>query len=205
MAQGTLFIVSAPSGAGKTSLVRALLDATASLRVSVSHTTRSPRAGEINGRDYHFVDTAEFERMVEAGEFLESAQVFGNYYGTSQAEVEQRLAAGGDVLLEIDWQGAAQVRQRLPEAVSVFILPPSRSALRDRLTGRGQDTTEVIRQRLAAAVGEMTHYGEADFLVINDDFAAALDDLRAIVRCHSLTVGRQSARHADLLRALLAT
>ena len=204
MAQGTLFIVSAPSGAGKTSLVRALLDATASLQVSVSHTTRAPRAGEIDGRDYHFVSPAGFERMVEAGEFLESAEVFGNYYGTSQAEVEKRLDAGGDVLLEIDWQGAAQVRRRLPDAVSVFVLPPSRSALRDRLTGRGQDSPEVIRQRLSAAVGEMAHYAEADYLVINDDFAAALDDLRAIVRCHSLTVQRQGERHAALLRSLLA-
>lgn len=204
MAAGTLFIVSAPSGAGKTSLVRALLDATASLQVSVSHTTRAPRAGEINGRDYYFVDADEFQRMVDGGDFLEWAQVFDNRYGTSQAEVQRRLNSGEDVLLEIDWQGAAQVRERMPDAVTVFILPPSRTALRDRLTSRGQDSPEVIRKRLAAAVGEMRHHADAEYLVINDDFAAALDDLRAIVRAQNLRTARQARRHEPLLRSLLA-
>lgn len=201
---GCLYIVSAPSGAGKTSLVNALVQNLDGVRVSVSHTTRPPRAGEQEGVNYHFVSTAEFERMLGESAFLESAEVFGNRYGTSQHWVEQTLAAGTDVILEIDWQGGRQVRKLMPEATTIFILPPSRAALEERLTRRGQDDAAVIAGRMAQAVAEMSHYGEADFLVINDDFATALAELRAILIAQRLRLSRQALRHQPLLADLLA-
>ena len=201
---GTLFIFSAPSGAGKTSLVKALLEAMDGIEVSVSHTTRPPRPGEVDGVDYHFVDVPTFEKMVAEGAFLEHARVFDNYYGTARASVEARLRAGVDVILEIDWQGARLVREQFPDAVGVFILPPSREALEARLRGRGQDSDEVIARRMRDAVREMSHYGEFDYLVFNDDFDVALGELQAIVTCQRLATPRQAARHADLLARLLA-
>ncbi len=200
---GTLFIVSAPSGAGKTSLVKALVERDPRVVLSVSHTTRPPRPGERDGVDYHFVDSATFERMVAEGAFLEHAEVFGNRYGTARATVERELAADRDVILEIDWQGARQVRAAMPEAVSVFILPPSREALEARLRGRGQDDETVIARRMARAVDEMSHYDEYDYLVVNDVFETALEDLLAIVRATRLRRPAQAARHAELLRRLL--
>ncbi|HET8711907.1 MAG TPA: guanylate kinase, partial [Spongiibacteraceae bacterium] len=177
---GNLFTISAPSGAGKTSLVNALLPTLAGVQVSVSHTTRAKRPGEVDGVIYHFVDMNEFLHMLDHGDFLESAEVFGNRYGTSQSWVKKTLAAGIDVILEIDWQGAQQVRRLLPDTVSVFILPPSRSALLQRLNGRGQDSAVVIQQRMNAAIDEMSHYPEADYVIINDDFQTALSELRSI-------------------------
>lgn len=201
---GTLYIVSAPSGAGKTSLVKALLDSDVRIRVSVSHTTRAMRPGEQDGVNYHFVDRAQFTAMIERSEFLEHAQVFDNFYGTSQAWVEQTLAAGSDLILEIDWQGAQQVRRLMPQAKSIFILPPTQEALRHRLTHRGQDSAEIIERRMRDAVSEMAHYVEYDYLVINDDFAHALDDLKAIFRANQLQQSSQQQRHAGLLGELLA-
>jgi guanylate kinase len=201
---GTLYIVSAPSGAGKTSLVKALIDAQPSIRVSVSHTTRAMRPGEINGVNYHFVERAEFVRMTEHGDFLEQAEVFGNLYGTSQSTLQQTLDEGHDLILEIDWQGAEQVRKLMPHARSIFILPPSQQALRQRLTNRGQDSDEIIDGRMREAVSEMSHYVEYDFLVINDDFASALDDLKAIFRANTLQQKPQQERFSDLLSQLLA-
>jgi len=203
MCKGTLFVVSAPSGAGKTSLVKALRKGMDGFTVSVSHTTRAPRPGEKDGRDYRFVDRAEFERMIAAGEFLEHARVFDNHYGTARATVEAALEQGGDVLLEIDWQGARQVRTLLPDSVSVFILPPSLAALEQRLTGRGQDDPETIARRMGDAISEMSHYGEYDYLVVNDDFAVALRELRAIVIAHRMRRARQAERHRDLIAGLL--
>ncbi len=200
---GTLYTVSAPSGAGKTSLVNALLDRCPGLRVSVSHTTRPMRPGEVNGINYHFVDEDAFEAMLARNEFLEHARVFGNLYGTSRLWVEEQLAAGIDVILEIDWQGARQIRRLLPATRAVFILPPSRAALKQRLTSRGQDDSAVIAARLAEAVEEMSHYVEADFLVINEAFDRALEELLAIVTCHRLAVERQCQVQGDLLRELL--
>ena len=201
---GTLYIVSAPSGAGKTSLVKALLDSSENLRVSVSHTTRPMRPGEVDGVNYNFVTREQFIAMLEEDAFLEHAEVFGNLYGTSQAWVEQTLAEGCDLILEIDWQGAEQVRRLLPDARSIFILPPSREALRQRLDNRGQDSAEVIERRMQEAVSEMTHYVEYDYLVINDQFSQALDDLKAILRARRLDQQLQHQRHADLLIGLLA-
>ncbi len=200
---GTLFIVSAPSGAGKTSLVRALVEREPGVTLSVSHTTRPPRPGERDGVDYHFVDAATFERMVAEDAFLEHAEVFGNRYGTARATVERELEADRDVILEIDWQGARQVRAAMPGAVSVFILPPSREALEQRLRGRGQDDEAVIARRMARAVDEISHYDEYDYLVVNDVFETALEELRAIVRATRLRLPAQAARHAGLLRRLL--
>ena len=201
---GNLFIVSAPSGAGKTSLVRAMMERLGKVAFSVSHTTRAMRPGEQDGRDYHFVDIPTFEAMIAAGAFLEHARVFDHYYGTARASVETQLAAGEDVFLDIDWQGARQIRAAWPEAASVFILPPSRAALESRLRGRGQDTDETIARRMQGAVSESAHYDEYDYLVVNDDFPSALDELIAIVRAHRLRTPRQAARHSDLLAALLA-
>lgn len=200
---GTLYIVSAPSGAGKTSLVKALLDSDPRIRVSVSHTTRAMRPGEEHGVNYHFVDHGEFNAMLERNEFLEHAQVFDNLYGTSQTWVEKTLAEGFDLILEIDWQGAEQVRRLMPQAKSVFILPPTQEALRHRLTHRGQDSAEIIERRMRDAVSEMSHYVEYDYLVINDDFAHALSDLKAIFRANQLLASQQSHRHAGLLGELL--
>ncbi|MCY1295360.1 Guanylate kinase [compost metagenome] len=201
---GILYIISAPSGAGKTSLVKALVDAVPQIRVSVSHTTRAMRPGEVDGVNYHFVARAQFEAMLERGEFLEHAQVFDNLYGTSQRWLEQTLAEGYDLILEIDWQGAQQVRKLMPQAKSVFILPPTQEALRHRLTNRGQDSSEIIERRMREAVSEMSHYVEYDYIVINDDFAHALADLKAIFRANQLTQAHQQQRHAGLLGELLA-
>lgn len=201
---GTLYIFSAPSGAGKTSLVTELIKQTSQLVVSVSHTTRAMRPGEQTGVHYHFVDLPNFEQMVNDGAFLEHAKVFDNYYGTSQVAIEQQLAAGLDVILEIDWQGARQVRARMAGAISVFILPPSRAALEKRLKGRGQDSDEIIARRMRDAISEMSHYEEYDFVVVNDDFDQALAALKAIVTTHRLGQKRQKTALAGLIRQLLA-
>jgi len=202
--RGTLYILSAPSGAGKSSLVRALLQAQGGrVAVSVSHTTRKPRPGEVDGRDYHFVDTAAFQGMVEADAFLEHAQVFDNHYGTSRAAVERQLADGQDVILEIDWQGARLVRERMDGTVGIFILPPSRDALRERLQGRGQDDATVIERRMRDATSEMSHYDEYDYLVINDLFETALEDLESILRSRRLQLGGQLRLNESLINSLL--
>ncbi len=201
---GTLYIFSAPSGAGKTSLVKALLAEMEGIEVSVSHTTRAMRPGEQDGVDYHFISKDEFENKVEADAFLEHAQVFDNFYGTARSSIEARLAAGADVILEIDWQGAQQVRAWKSGAVSVFILPPSRAALEQRLRGRGQDSEEIIARRMRDAVSETSHYAEFDYLVINDQFELALHDLQAIVRARRLRQSPQAQSHAQMLAALLA-
>jgi guanylate kinase len=204
MKRGRLFVIAAPSGAGKTSLVKALLEGDPTLRLSVSHTTRKLRETERVGREYHFVSVADFERRRAAGEFLEHAQVFGNLYGTSRAYVERQLADGHDVLLEIDWQGAQQVRRDLPRCVSVFILPPSRAALRERLARRATDTPEVIARRLAEAAGDMSHYLEFDYVVVNDDFARAVADLRRILAGRAAGLRSDRPQLAPLLKDLLA-
>ena len=201
---GTLYIISAPSGAGKTSLVKAMLGELQGARVSVSHTTRAMRPGEENGVDYHFIDKPEFEAMVARDDFLEHAQVFDNYYGTSKASVEAQLERGEDVILEIDWQGARQVRDWQPEAVSIFVLPPSRAALEERLRGRGTDSDEIIQRRMRDAVSEMSHYPEYDYLVINDRFETALVELKAILLAQRQRLARQQACHPALLEGLLA-
>jgi guanylate kinase len=203
MATGTLYILSAPSGAGKTSLLKALRHQDEGLQVSISHTTRPMRPGEEDGRDYHFVSQDQFQEMIGAGAFLEHAEVFGNFYGTSEPEVRARLEAGQDTVLEIDWQGARQVRERFPEAVSIFILPPSPEALHDRLSARGQDSEAVIQGRMQQAVSEMSHYGEFDYLVINDVFDTALGELASIVAARRLRLVAQSERHSQQISALL--
>lgn len=200
---GHLFVISAPSGAGKTSLVRALVERAGDLRVSVSHTTRARRAGEEDGVAYHFIDEARFVAMVEAGEFLEHAQVFDHRYGTARSPVAARLAAGEDVILEIDWQGARSVRAALADTISIFILPPSVEALEQRLTGRG-DKPEAVARRMRDAVSEMSHYGEYDYLVVNDDFERAAADLLAIVGAARLRRAVQAERHAAMLARLVA-
>lgn len=200
---GNLFIVSAPSGAGKTTLVNALLKRLDGVRVSVSHTTRAQRPGEQDGVNYHFVSREQFQQLQDAGDFLEAAEVFGNRYGTSQRWVRETLATGVDVVLEIDWQGAEQVRRLLPEAISIFVLPPSRATLEQRLTGRGQDDPQVIAGRMAKAVDEMSHFAEADYLVVNDRFEVALDDICAVVTASRLRLGSQRRRHDGLLDSLL--
>ena len=200
---GILFIVSAPSGAGKTSLLRELVPSDERLVMSVSHATRAMRPGEQDGVHYHFVSVERFEALVGEGAFLEHARVFDNYYGTAEQAVRNQLARGLDVVLEIDWQGAQQVRQRFPDAVSVFIAPPSIDALRARLTGRGQDDETVIERRMRDARAELSHYPEYDYLVINDDFAEALGQLRAIVTAERLREPRQSARFQGALREML--
>jgi guanylate kinase len=200
---GTLFTVSAPSGAGKTSLVNALVEGDKGLRVSVSHTTRPRRPGEQDGVNYHFVDKETFRGMLQRAEFLEHAQVFGNLYGTSQTWVEQQLREGTDVILEIDWQGAQQVKRLLPETQAIFILPPSRATLKQRLTARGQDDSAIIAARMAEATEEMSHYVEGDYLVVNQDFDRALDQLQAIICCQRLRTSRQQVELAQLLQDLL--
>lgn len=200
---GTLFIFSAPSGAGKTSLVRALLETTGYIGVSVSHTTRAPRPGETSGRDYHFVSVDDFQAMVSRGAFLEHAQVFDNFYGTSQEWVESELSAGRDVILEIDWQGAEQVRRLMPDTISVFIAPPSIEALRERLQKRGQDNDDIIERRMRDARNEMSHYGEYDYLIINDDFDNTVEELRAIIIARRHRLAAQQERHKDTLENLL--
>ena len=202
-ATGTLYIVSAPSGAGKTSLVKALIELTPNLQVSVSHTTRAMRPGEVDGVNYHFTDRDSFLRQVEAGDFLEHAEVFGNLYGTSQSAVEQALAEGRDLILEIDWQGAEQVRRLMPDTVSVFIAPPSIAALRERLQKRGQDDEQTIERRMRDARNEMSHYGEYDYLIINDNFENTVEELRAIVIARRHRLEAQQERHKATLQDLL--
>ena len=200
---GTLYIISAPSGAGKSSLVKALTDTNPEIRVSISHTTRAMRPGEVDGVNYHFVSREAFVKMGEHGDFLERAEVFGNFYGTSQSHLQQTLDEGHDLILEIDWQGAEQVRKLMPQACSIFILPPSLQALHQRLTHRGQDSDEIIAGRMREAVNEMSHYVEYDYLIINDDFSHALDDLKAIFRANQLQQKRQQVRFGMLLAELL--
>ncbi len=202
--KGTLYIVSAPSGAGKTSLVKALLEQDTQVRVSVSHTTRAMRPGEQNGIDYNFITMDQFDALIAENLFLEYADVFTNKYGTSRVWVEDELNRGVDVILEIDWQGAQQVRALMPDAVSVFILPPSQEELRKRLTGRGQDGEEVIDLRMSQAVNEMVHYNEFDYVVINDEFSTALAHLQAVLTSQRLRLAAQQARHVDLLNDLLS-
>lgn len=201
---GTLYIISAPSGAGKTSLVKALLEVCAGLVVSVSHTTRVRRSGEVDGEDYNFVSPDDFRRLAEHGGFLEHAQVFGNRYGTAREPVMDQLRQGVDVILEIDWQGARQVRAAMPESVSIFILPPSRMELERRLRSRGQDSNGVIARRMQDAVNEMSHYDEYDYLVVNDDFREARNDLLAIVRSRRLRAEVQQVYIGDVLDELLS-
>lgn len=203
MSQGSLFIISAPSGAGKTSLVGKLVAQRAQLEVSVSHTTRPMRNGEENGVHYHFVSKEVFEAEIGEANFLEHAEVFGNYYGTSQKVVEDKLAEGIDIILEIDWQGAEQVRKLVPAAISIFIVPPSLGELRNRLTGRGQDSEEVIARRLSEAQLEMSHYCEFDYLVVNDDFDTALSQLDAIFEANRLKIDYQKEAQQTLLTDLL--
>jgi guanylate kinase len=203
--RGRLYVISAPSGAGKTSLVAALLEADTRVEVSVSHTTRAPRPGEENGVNYHFVSLLEFEGLIGESDFLEHAKVFDNYYGTSKNWLEQRMAAGQDVILEIDWQGAQQVRKVMPETLSVFILPPSKAALRERLTGRGQDSEDVIERRMADATSESSHYHEYDYLVINDKFDDALSDLGAIFKSNRLKTDVQQGQHKEIISELLSS
>lgn len=202
--RGTLFTVSAPSGAGKTSLVEALVNSTDNVRVSVSHTTRPQRPGEREGVNYHFTDQATFLAMVEQSAFLEHAEVFGNYYGTAQQWVEDTLNQGVDVILEIDWQGADQIRRLLPDTVGIFILPPSREALEQRLTHRGQDDAQVIAKRMQKAINEMSHYVEADYIIVNEVFEEALADFKAVMRAQRLTLDNQQARHGSKLEKLLS-
>ncbi|MCK5875213.1 MAG: guanylate kinase [Alcanivoracaceae bacterium] len=202
--KGTLFIVSAPSGAGKTSLLAKLLEQTETLCLSISHTTRPIRPGEVDGVDYHFTDRTHFIRMVEQGRFLEHAEVFGNFYGTSADWVTTTLRSGKDVILEIDWQGAQQIRRLVPETISIFILPPSLPVLAERLRGRGQDGEDVIARRLAGARDEISHYGEYDYLVVNDDFDRALADMAAIFRAERQRTERQMTGRVDLLSDLLS-
>jgi len=196
---GTLFIVSSPSGGGKTSLVKALLEAEPEVRLSVSYTTRAPRPGETEGRDYHFVTAPVFERMLAAGEFLESAVIYGNRYGTSQKWIERERSEDRDVVLEIDWQGAQQVRRLIRQVVSIFIMPPSPEILESRLRGRGQDSEEVVARRLAAAREEISHVSEYEYVIINDDFDRAAQDLRSIIRAERLKLARQLARNLNLI------
>lgn len=200
---GCLFVVAAASGTGKTSLVKALVDEVEGLGVSISHTTRAMRPGEEDGVNYHFISREVFQAQIEKGEFLEFAEVFGNLYGTSQAWVEAQLAQDRDVILEIDWQGAQQVRRLMPQCLSIFILPPSLEALAHRLNNRGQDSAEVIAHRLREAQGDIEHFAEFDFLVVNDDFNAALADLKSIVRGSRLRAYSQQQRQEKLISALL--
>jgi len=200
---GQLFIVSAPSGAGKTSLVNALIEKLPSIEVSVSHTTRAPRVGEQAGIDYNFIDQEGFQQLIDQKGFLEYATVFGNSYGTSKALVEQKLAQGVDVILEIDWQGAQQVRKVMKNCCSIFVLPPSKQVLYERLRNRGQDSEEVISKRMRTAVDEMMHYSEYDFLVVNDDFKVALNELEAIVKSQRLVMHRGKLAYSTLIKQLL--
>ena len=207
MSQGNLYILSAPSGAGKSSLIAALLGKNNGSRkmVSISHTTRAPRPGETDGVHYYFVSVDEFERLIEKGHFLEYAKVFGgNYYGTSLPAIEENLAKGIDVFLDIDWQGAQQIRQKVPSVKSIFILPPSLTELERRLVGRGQDTKEVIDERMSKAIGEISHYDEYDFVIVNDDFEQALADLQSILQSERLTLDYQRNENRQLIASLLA-
>ena len=200
---GLLFVVSAASGTGKTSLVKALLERVNNLHVSVSHTTRGQRPGELDGVHYHFAQKEAFLELVEQGGFVEYAEVFGNYYGTAQATVKEQLSKGHDVLLEIDWQGAEQVRKLFPESKQIFILPPSQFDLRQRLSNRGTDSVEVIEHRLGCAVEDMQQYSNFDYVIINDDFNKALHDLEAVIIANRLTLSQQANRHQELIMKLM--
>ncbi|MBC7990861.1 MAG: guanylate kinase [Luteimonas sp.] len=202
--RGTLYIVAAPSGAGKSSIVNACLARDAKIALSISFTSRPPRPGERHAEHYHFIAKEQFQAMIDAGEFFEHALVHGDWKGTARQSVEPQLGAGMDVLLEIDWQGARQVREQVPDAVSIFILPPSRAALEERMRKRGQDSEAVMAQRLAAAREEMSHYGEFDYVIVNEHFATAVDDMCAIFRASRLRKDAQVARHSRLITALLA-
>lgn len=203
MIKGTLYVISAASGAGKTSLLNALVKQLPDIEVSVSHTTRKKREGEIDGENYHFIDKADFEAMVEAGDFFEHATVFGNMYGTSRRHIQEQLQCGKDVILEIDWQGARQVRELVSDCKTIHVLPPSIKALRERLQARGQDDDTVINRRMQEAINEISHYAEYDYLVINDDFDEARDNLAAIITGNRMLLATQQQRYADLLKELL--
>ena len=202
-ARGSLFIISAPSGAGKTSLVKALVEKDGNLLASVSHTTRSPRPGEKEGNNYHFVKKSFFDKMVNQREFLESAQVFDHFYGTSKLWVQSQLEAGTDVVLEIDWQGAKQIKERMPLACAIFILPPSKNALQERLMSRGQDNPEVIERRMDQAVNEMSHFESSDYLVLNRNFEEALNELEVIVKAQRLRTVNRSRSLGNILSDVL--
>lgn len=199
---GNLFVVSAPSGTGKTSLVHALLNINPEIDLSVSYTTRDPRVGERDGKDYHFVSHSTFHTMMQRGEFLESAEVYGNLYGTSQTWISHEIARGRDILLEIDWQGAMQVRKTFPECVSIFILPPSVEALEQRLKGRGKDNIETIAKRMATVREEVAHVAEYDYVIINDNLNEALRELNAVVLSSRLHCAKQLSRHQALINRL---
>ncbi|MFC4160153.1 guanylate kinase [Chitinimonas lacunae] len=202
MSKGNIFVVVAPSGAGKTTLVLALLAAEPQVQLSVSYTTRAPREGEVEGRDYHFVSRDAFLAMINHGDFLEHAEVHGNFYGTSQSWINDALATGRDILLEIDWQGAQQVRRHFPEAIGIFILPPSAEVLEQRLRGRGKDSEEAIARRLKNAREEISHIDEADYVIVNEHIDEAVRDIIGIVRAERLRLTRQSVRHGDLIAQL---
>ncbi|MBE0613405.1 MAG: guanylate kinase [Burkholderiales bacterium] len=197
---GSLFIISAPSGAGKSTLTAKLLEDDRDVYLSVSYTTRAPRPGEVDGRDYHFIEKAQFMRMLERGEFLESAEVHGNHYGTSEAWIREQRAAGHDILLEIDWQGAQQVRRIVPDTIGIFVLPPSIAELEQRMRRRGQDSEDVVQRRIAVAADEMSHAAEFEYVIINNDFEEARRDLAAIVRASRLVYSRQLARKPDVFK-----
>lgn len=203
-AKGVIFIVSAPSGAGKTSLVRRIIEEVPGIAVAVSHTTRPMREGDVDGSDYHFVDREEFEQLIKAGAFLEHADVFGNYYGTSSQAVETSISHGSDVILEIDWQGASQIRSRLEDTCSIFILPPSRDVLLQRLRGRGTDSEEVIERRTQEAVAEMKHMDTADYILVNDQFDATLAEFKSVITATRLRSGRQIVENSQLIDGLLS-
>jgi guanylate kinase len=205
VAKGTLYIISAPSGAGKTSLVKAMLETMSGVVVSVSHTTRAKRDEEVEAREYHFIDEETFDQMVANGDFLEHADVFGNKYGTSRQHLQEQLLQGRDVILEIDWQGARQIRQLMGDCKSIFVLPPTMQALCDRLIGRGQDTEDTIELRMNEAASEMTHYAEFDYIVINDDFDTAIAELASIFVSNRLLADVQQQRHSKKLAELLAS
>ena len=199
---GNLFVISAPSGAGKTSLVHALLNTNPQIDLSVSYTTREPRSGEVDGRHYHFVSRETFHTMASQGEFLESAEVYGNFYGTSQTWIADEKAKGNDILLEIDWQGAAQVRRIFPDCISIFVLPPSRKELQQRLTGRGKDNAVVIAKRMAAAKEDVAHVAEFDYVIINENLDVALRELNAVIIAAQLVGAKQVSRHHVLINQL---
>lgn len=199
---GTLYIISAPSGAGKTSLVNALIQELSHLKLSVSHTTRAPRPKEVDGYNYHFIDQATFKQMQKNGDFMESAEVFGNFYGTSEQAVKKMLEQGSDVILEIDWQGAEQIKARFKDAISIFILPPDIDTLQERLEVRAEDSQEIIALRMSKAKSELKHWHKADYLVVNDDFEQALEDLQAIIKVNRLSTPKQQAINHLLLKKL---